>query len=242
VLRVSNLAKSFDGRPVLRRVDLDVAADETVALVGANGSGKTTMLRSIIGLTIPDRGEILVGGIDVRRRPRESRRLMSYMPQRPVYPEMLTVREVLDTVAKLRGLGASRVDQELEACRLASLARQRVSDLSGGERQRVALAATLLPDVGLFLFDEPSASLDAAAIALLIQRVTELRAQGRAVLFTTHVAYDLEALATRIERIDDGTCIALSAARSHEIHLADRDGWVTPDPAAARLCGPVARA
>jgi ABC-2 type transport system ATP-binding protein len=242
VLQVSGLGKVFDGRPVLRRVDLTVHATEAVALVGANGSGKTTTLRSIVGLTLPDRGVILVDGIDVRRRPREARRRMSYMPQRPVFPDTLTVREVLTTVARLRGLGQRRVDEELAACGLEAIAGHRVAELSGGERQRVALASTLLPNVKLFLFDEPSASLDAAATDLLCGRVKALRADGCAVLFTTHVAHDLDALATRVERIDEGWCMARPTVRSDEVALADDDRRAPADPVRDRLCRPFARA
>jgi ABC-type multidrug transport system ATPase subunit len=241
VLQVSGLEKMFDGQRVLRRVDLAIHAAEAVALVGANGSGKTTTLRSIVGLTLPDRGTIVVGGIDARRQPREARRLMSYMPQRPVFPDTLTVREILSTVARLRGIGPLRVDEELASCALEAIAGHRVADLSGGERQRVALASALLPDVKLFLFDEPSASLDAAATKLLIGRVAALTAEGRAVLFTTHVVHDLDALATRIERIEDGRCTAPPIARSDEVALAD-DHRVSADPVHDRLCRPFARA
>lgn len=213
MLKISGLEKAFGGHPVLRRVDLVVGSSEAVALVGANGSGKTTTLRAIAGLTRPDRGTVIVGGIDTLRRPREARRLMSYMPQRPAFPDTLTVREILDAVARLRGLPAHRVDEELAGCGLENVAGRLVADLSGGQRQRVALASVLLPDVELVLFDEPSASLDAAAADLLVRRVAALRARGCAVLFTTHVATDLDAIATRVERIEDGRCAAVSIVR-----------------------------
>jgi ABC-type multidrug transport system ATPase subunit len=242
MLHVSGLEKAFAGHPILRRVDLAVHATEAVALVGANGSGKTTTLRSIVGLTLPDRGSIRVGGIDVRRQPREARRLMSYMPQRPVFPDTLTVREILNTVAQLRAISAHRVDEELAACGLDAIADHRVAELSGGERQRVALASALLPAVKLYLFDEPSASLDVAATALLVGRVTALRAQGCAVLFTTHVTHDLDALATRVERISEGRCPTAPIVRGDERVLVDDGPRVRADVSHDRLCRPFAGA
>jgi ABC-type multidrug transport system ATPase subunit len=239
MLQISGLQKTFEGRPVLRRVDLRVEPGESVALVGTNGSGKTTTLRSIVGLTLPDEGVLLVDGIDVRRRPREARRRMSYMPQRPAFPDVLTVREILTTVAQLRAVGASRVGEELVACGLEPIAGQRMAHLSGGERQRVALASALLPDVRLFLFDEPSASLDGAATKLLLCRVEALRERGCAVLFTTHVTHDLDALATRIVRIENGRCTGAPMARSHEAELVDPGG---PASDVYRVFGPLARA
>jgi ABC-type multidrug transport system ATPase subunit len=239
---VSGLEKAFDGRPVLRGVDLEVHGEEAVALVGANGSGKTTTLRAIIGLTIPDRGAIRLGQLDVLRHPRESRRRMSYMPQRPVFPETLTAREILDTVARLRGIGPWRVDEEIAACGLDAFASHRVAELSGGQRQRLALAATLLPDAELYLFDEPSASLDRAAIDLLVQRVSALRTGGRGVLFTTHVASDLEALSTRVERIQDGWCHAVVEERSSDGAQVPRAAGPRGERLGDRLCRSLARA
>jgi ABC-type multidrug transport system ATPase subunit len=129
---------------------------------------------------------------------------MSYLAQRPAFPPTLTVGETLQLVARLRALPAAAADRELEACAIAHVASRRVHELSGGERQRLALAAALLPPVDLYLFDEPSANLDPAALRILFRRAAELKNDGRTLLFTTHVPADLRHLATRVLVLADG--------------------------------------
>ncbi len=212
VIEVRGLSKSFGGRAVLDGLDLSAGPGEAVALLGANGSGKTTTLRCIVGLALPDAGGIRVDGCDALRQGRVARARLSYLPQRVSYPATLTVREVLVTIARLRGLAPARADREIAACGLDDLAGRYVGELSGGQRQRLGLAVAFLPDVPLYLFDEPSAHLDAAALELVIRRARDLRDEGRTIVFTTHVASDVDALATRVERLVDGRRAAGSAA------------------------------
>lgn len=204
ILSVSGLEKSFGARRVLAGVDLSVAAGECVALVGGNGSGKTTTLRAIAGLARPDAGRIEICGVDALADGPRARRRLSYLPQRPAFPGTLTVRETLAFVARLRGLAAARVEEEIERCELSALSGENVAHLSGGERQRLALACALLPNAELALFDEPSSNLDARATAIFLSRAREITATGRSLLFTTHIPADLEHLAGRIVTLSDG--------------------------------------
>jgi heme ABC exporter ATP-binding subunit CcmA len=207
ILRVSDLEKSYGARRVLAGVELRVEEGECVALVGGNGSGKTTILRSIAGLVRPDAGRIEIAGIDAVADGARARRSLSYLPQRPAFPGTLTVRETLEFVAKLRGLPASRVDEEIGRCGLAGLAGADVGNLSGGERQRLALAAALLPEAPLALFDEPSSNLDARATAIFLERAREIITAGRSLLFTTHIPADLEHLAGRVVTLSEGRAV-----------------------------------
>src|SRR5262249_58989118 len=112
MLRLSGVAKVFGRHRVLDDVTLEVGAGESVALLGANGSGKTTTLACIVGLARPDAGCITVAGIDVAARPVTARSRMSYLPQKSVFPPTLSVRETLAGGAKLRGLPAGGVGRE----------------------------------------------------------------------------------------------------------------------------------
>ena len=160
---------------------------------------------------------------------------MSYLPQRADFPLTLTVREILQVAAKLRDLSDGAVQRELSLCGLTRLASRTVSRLSGGERQRVALAMLLMPDVNLYLLDEPTASLDAGGTRLLIDRVCALRDAGRAVLFTTHIGADLDRLATRVAMLREGRIESIDETDSSHV-IADlgesADRWV---PAAIEL-------
>jgi len=204
ILSISGLEKAYGKRRVLSGVDLEVAPGECVALVGGNGSGKTTTLRAIAGLLRPDAGRIEIAGIDAVSDGARARRNLSYLPQRPAFPGTLTVRETLAFVARLRALPASRVDEEIGRCDLEALAGANVGDLSGGERQRLALAAALLPEASLALFDEPSSNLDARATAIFLSRAREITTSGRSLLFTTHIPADLEHLAGRVVTLSEG--------------------------------------
>jgi ABC-type multidrug transport system ATPase subunit len=231
-LTLSGVTKSFDGRRVLNGLDLAVRSGESVALLGANGSGKTTTLRCIVGLAHPDAGRIEVAGVDGVHRPLDARRRISYLPQTSAFPPTLTVRDTLAFVARVRGVGRREVDREIEACGLTSLGDRNVGQLSGGERQRLAMAAAFLPDVDVYLFDEPSVNLDPLASRLLFQRARQLRRDGRTLLFSTHVPADIRHLASRAVFLRHGR-IDAEAAGDLELRrferMLERDLWGDDD-------------
>jgi ABC-type multidrug transport system ATPase subunit len=221
MLRIGGLTKTFGRHSVLSGLDLSIEPGESVALLGANGSGKTTTLRCIVGLARPDAGRIAIAGVDVASDPMRARTRLSYLPQKSVFPATLTVRESLAVVARLRGLKDADVAREIEGCGLASAADRNVGHLSGGERQRLAMAIAFLPDVDLYLFDEPSANLDPTASRLLFQRARRLRREGRTLLFTTHVPADVRHLASRVTFLRHGR-IEAEASGEFEIRRYER--------------------
>ena len=228
MLALNGIRKAFAGRPVLSGLDLEVAPGESVALLGANGSGKTTTLRCTVGLVRPDAGRITIGGVPLDRDPSAARAKLSYLPQKAAFPETLTVRETLVAVARLRGIAATGVDRELELCGLAGLADRNVGYLSGGERQRLAMAVAFLPAVDLYLFDEASASLDPAASRILFERARQLLRDGHTLVFTTHIPADVRHLATRVVLLRDGR-IASDSTGTFELRryerMLERDIW-----------------
>jgi ABC-type multidrug transport system ATPase subunit len=244
MLTVSGLTKSFGGRHVLDRLDLHIDAGESVGLLGANGSGKTTTLRCIMGLARPDAGTITIAGAKLSAV--GARRRLSYLPQHSAFPPTLTVRETLDVVARLRGLDHAAVDRELDACGLTPLAAAAVGHLSGGERQRLGMAIAFLPTVDLYLFDEPSANLDPAASRTLFHRARQLARDGHTLLFTTHVPADIRHLATRIVLLRNGR-VESDAGGTFELRryerMLERDMWgdehddITTIAAGADNCG-----
>jgi ABC-type multidrug transport system ATPase subunit len=197
------LDKTYGGRRILAGADLTIHSGESVALVGANGSGKTTTLRCAVGLARPEHGRVRVDGADVWTAPREARSRMSYLAQRTDFPSTLTVREILRFVAELRGAPPEAVRREIALCGLAAVSERTAGALSGGERQRVAMAALLIPDVSVYLLDEPTLNLDPLGSRLLVDRLRALRDNGRTVLFTTHINGEFEALATRVVVLRD---------------------------------------
>jgi ABC-type multidrug transport system ATPase subunit len=232
MLTLKDVTKAFGSRRILDGLALEIAAGESTALVGANGSGKTTTLRCIVGLAKPDAGRITIGGIDLARDPIGARARCSYLPQRSVFPPTLTVRETLVLVARLRRARKDAVDRELASCGLLEMADCNVGELSGGQRQRLAIAVALLPDVDLYLFDEPSAHLDPIASRILFARARQLRAAGRTLLFTTHVPADVRCLATRVVVLRDGR-IQAGGAGEFELkryeRMLERDLWGDDD-------------
>jgi ABC-type multidrug transport system ATPase subunit len=221
MLTLADVTKSFGSRRVLDGVDLDIEAGESVALLGANGSGKTTTLRCIVGLARPESGRLFIGGAEVEWGAVDARRRLSYLPQKPLFPPTLTVHETLAVVARLRGASSAEVSREIEACDLDALADHDVRHLSGGERQRLAMAVAFLPQVDLYLFDEPTANLDPAASRILFRRARELKRAGRTLLFTTHIPADVRHLASRVVFLRDGR-IASEAAGEFERRRCER--------------------
>ncbi|MCH7628495.1 heme ABC exporter ATP-binding protein CcmA [Novosphingobium percolationis] len=194
VIDVRGLTKRFGGRTVVDAVDLSVARGRICGFLGPNGSGKTTTLRMICGLLIPDAGEGTVLGFDMRRQRSAIKARVGYMTQKFGLFSDLTIAENLEFFARVHGLDrrGERVDEALERLGLSSRSGQLAGSLSGGWKQRLALAACVLHEPEILLLDEPTAGVDPQARREFWEQIHDLAARGMTVLVSTHYMDEAE--------------------------------------------------
>jgi len=218
------LSKAFGPHVVLRGVSVRVRPGEVAVVSGSNGTGKSTLLRCIAGLT-PFRGEACVNGLPVDGR-RAVRSLIGYMPQSVQLPENVTVGEVIGFFARLRGADPDPAD--LPEGFLPAPERP-IGILSGGQRQRVALAIAILGAPRLLLLDEPVANLDELGREGFWQTLRVLSERGTAALIASPMPSDLAGVADRAIVLDDGDVVFDGPMNGiHAVPIArrvtDRDG------------------
>jgi ABC-2 type transport system ATP-binding protein len=211
-LLVEQLAKSYGGRAVLVDVDLDVRPGEIVGLLGRNGAGKTTLMSIIAGLVRPSAGRVLIGGIDVTRKPLAAQRQLGLAPQEVgVYPNA-TVRENLRLFGALQGVYGSALRRAIAdvaaGMAIEDLLHERAGTLSGGQQRRLHTAAALLHDPPLLLLDEPTVGADIATRATVLETVRARAAAGAAVLYSTHYLGELDELDASLAVLNHGRIIA----------------------------------
>jgi nitrous oxidase accessory protein len=207
VLLAEGVTKRFGGMTALDGVTFEAGAGDAIALWGPNGAGKTTLLNALLGLTAFD-GQIRIGGLDVRRRGKETRRLIGHVPQLIAFHDG-RVAETMHFFARLRGADPERAMSRLDQIGLGPHLGKPVAALSGGMRQRLALAIALLDDPPLLLLDEPTANLDVDARRDHIALLSDLRSDGRTLVFATHRLDEVEALADRVVVLDHGRVTAV---------------------------------
>ena len=193
-IAVRGLTKRFSGRTVVDHVDLTVQPGRICGFLGPNGSGKTTTLRMICGLIIPDEGEGEVLGLDLRTARNRIKHQIGYMTQKFGLFGDLTIRENLEFIARVYGLEDidRQVDEALEKLGLATRADQFAGKLSGGWKQRLALAAAVLHDPKILLLDEPTAGVDPQARRDFWDQIHGLARDGMTVLVSTHYMDEAE--------------------------------------------------
>lgn len=191
---VRGLTKKFGDKTVVDNFDVQVPKGQIYGFLGPNGSGKTTTLRMICGLLVPDEGEGTALGLDIHTQSLEIKKRVGYMTQKFSYWEDLSIRENLTFVAQLYGLDRvrERVDQALEHLNLKDRAKQLAGQLSGGWKQRLALAACILHEPELLLLDEPTAGVDPKARREFWDEIHQLAAKGLTVLVSTHYMDEAE--------------------------------------------------
>ncbi len=200
-LSLEDLSVSFGGRQAVQGLSLALQAGEVYALLGPNGAGKTTTLNMILGFLKPDRGAVVVDGVDAVKDPLTARRRIAYLPETVMLQPTLTAVENLQYFALLAGrkIGDEAARRLLSEAGLQTDAHGRRSDgFSKGMRQKVGVAIALAKDARLLLLDEPTSGLDASAandLAALIRSASE---RGLAVLMATHDLFRVKDVAHRL--------------------------------------------
>ncbi len=204
MVQVRHLTKRFGGLTAVDDLSFNVDEGEIVALWGANGAGKTTVLRCILNLT-PYDGEISVAGMNADKEGKAVRQRIGFVPQELSFHDDMTVTETMTFYALLKKLGYDYdFTPLLTRLDLASHAQKQVGELSGGLKQRLALALALLSDPPILLLDEPTSSLDVTAREDFMGLLLELKEAGKTMIFSSHRMEEMLALADRVLVMAEG--------------------------------------
>jgi sodium transport system ATP-binding protein len=212
VIEVRNLHKAFGKVKAVDGVSFTARDGQITGLLGPNGAGKTTTLRMLYTLMAPDRGQVLVDGIDAAVDPLGVRRQLGVLPDARGLYKRLTARENIDYFARLQGLPEELLTERREALlkklEMGDIADRRTEGFSQGQRVKTAIARALIHDPRNVILDEPTNGLDVMATRALRQFMTRLKAEGRCVLFSSHIMQEVGALCDRIVVIAHGRVVA----------------------------------
>jgi ABC-2 type transport system ATP-binding protein len=237
VIVTENLSKSYDGKRALDRLSMRVMPGEIVGFLGPNGAGKSTTVKILTGLLKADSGSASIAGFDIATKPLEAKRRFGYVPETPVLYDSLTADEYLDVVGCLyhldRPMATARRAELLELFGLDEARHQRIQQFSKGMRQKVVIASALIHDPEVLMLDEPLDGLDANTALVMKELLRKLAAQGRTIMFSSHILEVVERICTRIIIINEGRFIA--EGTSAEIQA--RAGAASLDQAFATLTG-----
>jgi ABC-2 type transport system ATP-binding protein len=215
VIRAEGLTKRYGPVLAVDRVDFDVRAGEIVGILGPNGSGKTTTILMLLGLTEPSEGRAEVAGFDPLRDPLEVKRRVGYLPDSVGFYDGLSARDNLAYTGRLAGLSRREIDERFYAALarvgLPDVGRDRVGTFSRGMRQRLGLAEVLMKRPSIAILDEPTATLDPHSTQEFLGMIRGLKADGTAVLLSSHHLDQVQSVCDRVALFNHGR-IALSGS------------------------------
>jgi ABC-2 type transport system ATP-binding protein len=237
MIRTERLTKHYGAKAAVADLDLDVKPGEVFGFLGPNGAGKSTTVKILTGLIPAGSGRAFVAGFDIAEQPLEAKRRLGYVPETPKLYEALSADTFLDVMGSLYHLdpktSASRRSDLIELFDLGDVRHQRLREFSKGMRQKVVIAAALLHRPDVLILDEPFDGLDANTALVMKELLRELAAQGKTILFSSHILEVVERICTRLCIIDKGRKIA--EGTSAEIQQAFRASSL--DEAFGKLTG-----
>ena len=204
MIEIKNIYKKFGKLEVLNNINLSFKKGECIALIGPNGCGKTTLIKSILGMVIPTKGDILFDQKSILKE-FEYRENIGYMPQIGRYPDYMTVGQIIEMIKKIRNSEQVLDEDLIKSFELEKIVDKQMRTLSGGTTQKVSatLAFFFIPEV--LILDEPTAGLDPLASEILKDKIIKEKEKGKLILITSHLLSELDDLITQIIYMQEGT-------------------------------------
>ncbi|KGO96400.1 ABC transporter ATP-binding protein [Flavobacterium enshiense] len=203
MIEIKNCCKKFGKLEVLKNVSLSFQKGECIALIGPNGCGKTTLIKSILGMVLPDSGEIDFEGKSVLGDYRY-REKIGYMPQIGRYPDNMTIGQIVDMIKQIRNHDADIDEELMKSFELEKMFDKKMRTLSGGTTQKVSAVLAFLFNPDVLILDEPTAGLDPLASEILKEKIIREKEKGKLILITSHLLSELDELITEIIFIQEG--------------------------------------
>ena len=207
MIEIKNLTKKFNKFTALNQVNIRFNDGHSVALIGPNGCGKTTLIKCILGLNVVEDGDILVNNEGVKEHYR-CRKNIGYMPQIGRYPENMTIAQTIQMIKDTRKVSENELDTELlEAFELKSIFDKKMRTLSGGTTQKVSAVLAFLFNPGIIILDEPTAGLDPLASEILKNKIIKEKNKGKLIIITSHLLSELDDIVSEIVFMNEGKVI-----------------------------------
>ncbi len=235
LLEIKGLSKSYDGREVVKEVDILVKRGEIVGLLGPNGAGKTTTFYMVVGIIPPNAGSIIFDNQDITRLAIHERARcgIGYLAQEPSIFRKLTVEEnimaILETLPLSKRQRRERLDSLLEELKIAHLRKSKAFTLSGGERRRLEITRALVTNPSFILLDEPFSGIDPIIVNEAQEIIKELKRKGLGILLTDHNVRETLSITDRAYLIAEGQILISGTAedlinnpRAKEVYLGEK--------------------
>ena len=206
MIEIQDLTKHFGRLKALDQIDLSLNKGECIALIGPNGCGKTTLIKSLLGMVIPDSGQILFQGKSIRKEV-GYRNEIGYMPQIGRYPQNMSIGQIIRMMTDIRQ-ASDKTDRDLiDLFELEGMFGKRMGTLSGGTTQKVSAALAFLFDPQVLILDEPTAGLDPLSSEILKEKILKEKENGKLVLITSHLLSELDELVSQVIFMDEGRVV-----------------------------------
>ena len=203
MIEIININKKFGKLEVLSNINLSCKKGECIALIGPNGCGKTTLIKSILGMVLPDKGPISFDGKTIFKE-YLYREKIGYMPQIGRYPDNMTIGQIIDMIKKIRNTTNELDEDLLKAFELEKMFDKKMRTLSGGTTQKVSAVLAFLFNPDVLILDEPTAGLDPLASEILKEKIIKEKEKGKLIFITSHLLSELDDLITEIIFMQDG--------------------------------------
>ena len=212
MIEIKNVSKTYNGKKkVLKNVSFDIDSGEIFAFIGHNGAGKTTMIKSIIGILDFEEGDILIDGKSIRKEPIECKKIMAYVPDNPDLYENMKAIDFINFICDIYDvLESKRRENTLKYAKMFEIEDKLNDDIasfSHGMKQKIALIAALSHDSEILIMDEPFVGLDPKAVYDMKEIMRTMAKDGKTIFFSTHILDVAEKLCDRVAIINDGTIV-----------------------------------